>query len=147
MSTPINDMRADGVRADGIRFTGFRGAGMAATGMRAVPGWRALVAWSIFLAGSAVLSVSPIGGPSLAYADTAPPAGQPATVSSDALPTAQIDGVAWSQVVVDGVVYVGGSFTTARPAQAAPGVDTVPRHEPDVLRRQHRRDDGVGTRT
>jgi hypothetical protein len=57
-------------------------------------------------------------------ADTAPSAGVPATVSSDALPTVQIDGVAWTQLVVGGTVYVGGSFTRARPAGAAPGVGT-----------------------
>lgn len=49
-------------------------------------------------------------------------------VTADALPTAQIDGVAWTQVVSGNRVYVGGSFTTARPAGAAPGVDTVPRN-------------------
>ncbi|WP_460843860.1 LamG-like jellyroll fold domain-containing protein, partial [Nocardioides marmoraquaticus] len=49
------------------------------------------------------------------------------TVSADALPTVQIDGVAWKQVVSGDVVYVGGEFTTARPAGAAPGVDTTPR--------------------
>ncbi|WP_116449772.1 PKD domain-containing protein [Blastococcus litoris] len=67
-----------------------------------------------------------------AQADTAPadPANPatPATVSADPLPTVQIDGVAWSQVVVGNTVYVGGEFTTARPAGAAPGVNTVPRN-------------------
>ncbi len=48
-------------------------------------------------------------------------------VTSDALPTVQIDGVAWDQEVVGNTVYVAGSFTTARPAGAAPGVNTVPR--------------------
>ncbi|RPF20693.1 LamG-like jellyroll fold domain-containing protein [Myceligenerans xiligouense] len=51
----------------------------------------------------------------------------PATVSSDPLPTVQIDGVAWTQVVVGDTVYVGGSFSSARPAGAAPGTDEVPR--------------------
>lgn len=50
-----------------------------------------------------------------------------ATVSADPLPTVQIDGVAFTQAVVGDVVYVGGRFATARPAGAAPGVDTVPR--------------------
>jgi hypothetical protein len=48
-------------------------------------------------------------------------------VSSDALPAPQIDGVVWDQVVIGNVVYVGGEFTTARPAGSKPGVDTVPR--------------------
>jgi hypothetical protein len=50
-----------------------------------------------------------------------------ATVSSRALPTAQINGVAVAQVVVGSTVYVGGAFTTARPAGAAPGTHTVKR--------------------
>ena len=54
--------------------------------------------------------------PTGARADTVPPAGTPATVSADGLPTTQINGVAWSQVVVGNTVYVGGEFTSARPA-------------------------------
>ncbi len=52
-----------------------------------------------------------------AHADTAPIAGsnQPATVSSDALPTWQLTGVVWSQVLVGNTVYVTGNFTKARP--------------------------------
>ena len=48
-------------------------------------------------------------------------------VTGDALPTAQIDGVAWAQAIRGDTVYVGGDFTTARPAGAAPGQHTVPR--------------------
>ncbi|MGW9402468.1 PKD domain-containing protein [Arthrobacter sp. NPDC055585] len=67
-----------------------------------------------------------------ASADTAPlnpgdPA-TPVTVSSDPLPTAQLDGVAWQQVIVGDVVYVVGKFTRARPANAAPGAQTVTRN-------------------
>ena len=70
-------------------------------------------------------------GVSAASADTMPadptsPASPP-TVAADALPTAQIDGVAWSQVVVGNTVYVAGKFNTARPAGSAPGVNTQPR--------------------
>ena len=61
-----------------------------------------------------------------ANSDTRPPSG-PATVSADPLPTVQVDGVAWTQVIVDNTVYAGGSFTTARPAGAAPGTQTVAR--------------------
>ena len=61
-----------------------------------------------------------------ATADTAPPVANdptnPETVSAKPLPTVQIDGVVWSQTVVGNTVYVGGNFTTARPAGAAPGV-------------------------
>jgi hypothetical protein len=48
-------------------------------------------------------------------------------VTADALPTVQIDGVAWDQEVVGNTVYVAGKFSTARPAGAEPGVSTVRR--------------------
>ena len=51
----------------------------------------------------------------------------PVTVSADGLPTAQINGVAWSQTVVGNTVYVGGSFTKARPPGAAAGTSEVAR--------------------
>ncbi|HWI01121.1 MAG TPA: laminin G, partial [Propionibacteriaceae bacterium] len=56
-----------------------------------------------------------------ASADTAPAAGLPETVSADGLPTWQINGVAWSQVLVGNTVYVAGSFTKARPPGVAVG--------------------------
>jgi PKD repeat protein len=81
---------------------------------------------------SAVLALGFLVPGAAASADTAPPdPGNPAsppTVAADGLPTAQIDGVAWSQVVVGDTVYVAGKFTTARPAGSAPGVNTVPRN-------------------
>ncbi|HEY3339507.1 MAG TPA: PKD domain-containing protein [Propionicimonas sp.] len=50
------------------------------------------------------------------------------TVTTDFLPTAQINsGVVWTLKVIGNTVYAGGSFTAARPAGAAPGVNTVPR--------------------
>ena len=49
------------------------------------------------------------------------------TVTADALPTVQVDGVVWSQVIVGNTVYAGGSFATARPAGAAPGTNLVTR--------------------
>lgn len=74
----------------------------------------------------AIVGVAP------AVADSAPldPANpaSPTTVTADALPTVQIDGVVWQQTVVGNTVYVAGSFTTARPAGSAPGVNTVPRN-------------------
>ncbi|WP_286279166.1 hypothetical protein [Naasia aerilata] len=51
----------------------------------------------------------------------------PETVSTDPLPTVQIDGVVWSQVIAGNTVYAGGNFTTARPAGSPAGVNTVPR--------------------
>ncbi len=63
-----------------------------------------------------------------AIADTAPPVtALPETASTDALPTAQINGVVWDQVIVGNTVYVAGDFTLARPAGAAPGTEEVPR--------------------
>ena len=67
----------------------------------------------------------------VARADTKPvneadPA-TPVTVSADPLPTVQMNGVAWSQVVVGNTVYVGGEFTQARPAGAALGTNETPR--------------------
>ncbi|GAB2504797.1 hypothetical protein GCM10027063_50060 [Promicromonospora xylanilytica] len=59
--------------------------------------------------------------------DVAEPTADPATVSADALPTVQIDGIVWQQVIVGNTVYVGGEFQNARPAGAAPGTNLVPR--------------------
>jgi hypothetical protein len=62
-----------------------------------------------------------------AGADTAPIAPTPPTVSSDVLPTPQINGVVWSQVVVGNRVYVTGNFSQARPFGSAPGTNQVAR--------------------
>lgn len=65
---------------------------------------------------------------SAARADTAPPdPATPRTVSADALPTVQINGVVWAQTVVGNTVFATGNFTTARPAGAAPGTSETPR--------------------
>lgn len=70
-----------------------------------------------------------LAGP--ASADTMPPdptnPATPPTVGANALPTTQIDGVAWAQVVVGNTVYVAGKFTTARPAGSPAGSNTTPR--------------------
>jgi PKD repeat protein len=50
-----------------------------------------------------------------ATADTDPPAGTPATMTADALPTWQINGVVWSAVTVGDTVYATGNFSKARP--------------------------------
>ncbi|WEO76945.1 PKD domain-containing protein [Cryobacterium sp. SO2] len=64
-----------------------------------------------------------------ARADTAPDGvGTPKTVAADALPTAQINGVVWTQLIVGNTVYVGGEFTRARPAGAAAGTSEVERN-------------------
>ncbi|WP_324276052.1 hypothetical protein [Blastococcus brunescens] len=48
-------------------------------------------------------------------------AGTPATVSADALPTVQTDGVVWSMVTVGNTVYATGSFATATPPGGGAG--------------------------
>ena len=101
-------------RRPGLRTTALRVAALVA----ALP----LVTGSLVVAGSAVAT-----GANAATAPEAAAAAQSATVTADALPTTQIDGVAWSQVVVGDTVYVAGSFHSARPAGAAPGTHEVPR--------------------
>ncbi|MGY1618560.1 PKD domain-containing protein [Geodermatophilus sp. SYSU D00691] len=89
---------------------------------------------SRFVAGvvSLLLVAAALGmvGPEVAKADSAPPASaaQPTTVSADPLPTVQVNGVVWSQVVVGNTVYVAGRFTRARPAGAAAGTQEVVRN-------------------
>jgi hypothetical protein len=71
---------------------------------------------------TAACALAIVGGSALlalpASADTSPPAGTPATVSADPLPTWQVNGVVWAAVTVGNTVYATGSFTKARP----PGV-------------------------
>ena len=81
-------------------------------------------------AGVVLLAASILAAPD-ALADTAPtdPTNPktPVTVSADALPTVQVDGVVWSQTIIGSTVYAVGRFSTARPAGAAPGTNTVSR--------------------
>ncbi|GIG28925.1 PKD domain-containing protein [Cellulomonas marina] len=58
---------------------------------------------------------------------TAVPASAGDTVSADALPTVQTNGIVWAQVVVGNTVYVTGDFTSARPAGSPAGTNEVPR--------------------
>lgn len=82
----------------------------------------AFAATALAIGGASALTVAP------AVADSAPPVpGPPATVTSDSLPAPQINGVVWDQEIVGNTVYVGGNFTTARPAGSAPGVGEVTR--------------------
>jgi hypothetical protein len=70
---------------------------------------------SVISSATGVISLPLAFSPQVA-ADTSPPSGLPATMSADLLPTVQIDGVAWAEVVVGNTVYVTGSFANARPA-------------------------------
>ncbi|MFD1936956.1 LamG-like jellyroll fold domain-containing protein [Nonomuraea mangrovi] len=55
------------------------------------------------------------------HADIDPEQGTPATVSADALPTWQINGVVWKMATVGNTVYAVGSFSRARPPGTSPG--------------------------
>jgi PKD repeat protein len=55
----------------------------------------------------------------------------PPTVTADALPTVQIDGVVWSQAIIGNTVYAGGRFAKARPAGSPLGSNEVAR--PNLL--------------
>ncbi|WP_315095892.1 PKD domain-containing protein [uncultured Cellulomonas sp.] len=86
------------------------------------PWWRRAVGAA---AAAALVVVGLVTVPTAATA--APQVWADPTVTADALPTVQIDGVVWSQTIVGNTVYVAGEFATARPAGSAAGVDTTPR--------------------
>ena len=74
-----------------------------------------IVVAGIVVAGATAVLTAP------ARADTDPPAGLPATVSADALPTVQINGVVWSEAIAGDTVFAGGKFSKARPAGVSAG--------------------------
>ncbi|MGY1805395.1 PKD domain-containing protein [Blastococcus sp. SYSU D00922] len=82
---------------------------------------------SLLLAAGVLVLASPAARADSAPLDPANPA-TPVTVTADALPTTQINGVAWSQVIVGDTVYVAGKFSTARPAGAPAGTREVARN-------------------
>ncbi len=86
--------------------------------------WAALIAGIGLLVG--FITFTPMSTAAAAVADTNVIFDE-APVSADPLPTAQINGVAWTQVVSSSTVFVGGEFTNARPAGEAAGTSLVPR--------------------
>ena len=81
-----------------------------------------------FLSGLLAAALVPLGAITLAPAAApAGAAGAPATVSADALPTAQINGIVWDQVVVGDIVYAVGRFSSVRPAGSPAGQNESPR--------------------
>lgn len=81
----------------------------------------AFLALVVGVLGFPLLTASP------ALADTAPTSPTPPTVSADALPTVQINGVVYSQVISGSTVYAVGEFTSARPAGSAAGTNETAR--------------------
>lgn len=81
----------------------------------------------------AVAMVTTLAGAVVSVVSAAPPAAAvdsaatATTVTADALPTVQVDGVVWAQVVVGTTVYATGNFTSARPAGSPAGTNEVPR--------------------
>lgn len=91
---------------------------------------RGVVAVTVAALAATLAVAGPVSPASAAVGpDTAPPEQRnSATVTADPLPTVQIDsGVVWTQVIVGNTVFAGGSFSAARPAGAAPGVNTFAR--------------------
>ncbi len=84
---------------------------------------------SVITSGALIAGLAVLALPSQPAAAEPSPIGQnlPTMVSATALPTVQIDGVAWSTEVVGNTVYAGGRFTNARPAGAAAGTNLTPR--------------------
>ncbi|WP_068920838.1 LamG-like jellyroll fold domain-containing protein [Planobispora rosea] len=70
---------------------------------------------------AALLTVTLSEAPAPARADIDPAPGVPETVTADALPTWQINGVVWKMATVGSTVYAVGSFSKARPPGTAPG--------------------------
>ena len=81
-----------------------------------------VAAAGVALLGSApgAVAAEPPGVAAAAAAPLAPEA-VPPTVTADALPTWQVNGVVWSQAIVGTTAYVTGSFTKARPPGVAAG--------------------------
>ncbi|MGY3679063.1 hypothetical protein ACVWXU_002686 [Streptomyces sp. TE33382] len=50
----------------------------------------------------------------------------PVSLTADDLTTWQTNGIVWSMAARDGVVYAGGTFSTVRPPEAAPGTAEQP---------------------
>lgn len=78
---------------------------------------------SVLTTGALTLAMLVTGSTQAAVASPGPVVEPANAVTADRLPTVQVDGVVWSQAVVGNTVYAGGSFTSARPAGAAPGTN------------------------
>jgi len=86
----------------------------------------ALLCATVLVASTAWATTAGIATADSSPKDPTDPA-TPATVSADGLPTAQINGVVWTQTVVNDIVYAGGNFSSARPPGSAAGTNETPR--------------------
>ena len=94
---------------------------------RGLPGISAL-ARRLSVAIGCLLLIVAILSPTTAEAATPTVRARATTgVTADALPTVQINGVVWTQVMIGNIVYAGGEFTAARPAGAKPGTSQTAR--------------------
>jgi len=82
--------------------------------------------WLVAIFATTSVSWTLTVSPGAADTDPADPY-EPVTVSTDPLPTVQVNGTVWDQAIVGSTVYVVGSFTRARPAGTEAGVDEVTR--------------------
>ncbi|MFT3943703.1 MAG: PKD domain-containing protein [Ancrocorticia sp.] len=82
-----------------------------------------LAAVATALTGGLVLTPAASAAPE----DPIPAMSDADTVSADALPAPQMNGVVWQQEIVGSTVYAVGNFTKARPAGSAAGVNEVDR--------------------
>ncbi len=80
-----------------------------------------LLITSLLTLGAAAIAPAAEADPTPASSSTTP------TVTADALPTVQINGVVWDQVIAGNTVFAGGQFSSARPAGYAPGGHETPR--------------------
>lgn len=84
--------------------------------------------WTPWLLAGVLLAAGGTLGAPPTLADTAPASPtEPLTVATDVLPTVQINGVVWDQVIVGNTVYAVGEFTSARPAGSPAGSGSVAR--------------------
>ena len=86
---------------------------------------RGVIAAIAIASGTVALGAGSPASASLEWPSTT--TSHPETVTADVLPTVQINGVAWAQEIVGNTVYVGGSFTSARPAGSPAGQNEVAR--------------------
>lgn len=93
---------------------------------RSAPTGRRQVA--LLLAATLAVLLPQLSAPPVATAEPGP-VRQPTarTVTADGLPTAQINGVVWSQVIAGNTVFAGGQFTSVRPAGSPEGTGESPR--------------------